>query len=301
LTAIRAPDSLFLPIRMPPPDIPDRKSVSNSKDDTSPKIPAPEDVQLSPPHGVSTDVSSVAVDRGLLGGGFLGGNRSGRDLSDRGLSDRSLPDRGLPNLPAAADPASGSSSAEAVSDADVMLRVKAGDEAAFSYLVQKYRRPMVGFMFRFCHNPSAAEELAQEVFLRVYRSRTTYEASAKFTTWLYRIATNLAVNYARDTRHERPENTVRLDEPDQETGTTPDLADDALSAEEQLLKRERLAAIRSKVNALPERQRVAVVMHKYQQMDYREIAAVLKLSESATKSLLFRAYETLREQLKEFI
>jgi RNA polymerase sigma factor (sigma-70 family) len=152
---------------------------------------------------------------------------------------------------------------------------------------------MVGFMYRMCHNPSTAEELAQEVFLRVYRSRTSYEPSAKFTTWLYRIATNLAVNHARDTRHERPENTVRLDEPDRETGTTPDLADDSLSAEEEILKRERLAAIRSKVNALPERQRVAVIMHKYQQMDYRQIAEVLKLSESATKSLLFRAYETL--------
>jgi RNA polymerase sigma-70 factor (ECF subfamily) len=94
---------------------------------------------------------------------------------------------------------------------------------------------------------------------------------------------------------------VRLDEPDHETGTTPDLADDSLTVEEQILKRERSAAIRSKVNALPERQRVAVIMHKYQQMDYREIAKVLKLSESATKSLLFRAYETLREQLKEFV
>jgi RNA polymerase sigma-70 factor (ECF subfamily) len=135
----------------------------------------------------------------------------------------------------------------------------------------------------------------------VYRSRTGYEPSAKFTTWLYRIATNLAVNHARDTRHERPENTVRLDEPDQETGTTPDLADDELSVEAKIVKRERLAAIRSKVNALPERQRLAVIMHKYQEMDYREIARVLKLSESATKSLLFRAYETLREQLKEFI
>ena len=182
-----------------------------------------------------------------------------------------------------------------------MLRVKTGDESAFAGLVQKYRRPMVGFMYRFCHNPATAEELAQEVFLRVYRSRATYEPSAKFTTWLYRIATNLAVNNARDTRHERPENTVRLDEPDQETGTTPDLADESLTVEETMLKRERLAAIRSKVNALPERQRMAVFMHKYQQMDYREIAAVLKLSESATKSLLFRAYETLREQLKEFV
>ncbi len=94
---------------------------------------------------------------------------------------------------------------------------------------------------------------------------------------------------------------MRLDEPDRETGTTPDLADGSLTAEEKILKRERLAAIRSKVNALPERQRLAVIMHKYQQMDYRQIADVLKLSESATKSLLFRAYETLREQLKEFV
>jgi len=259
-------------------DIPDARSVTDSRENTSARVPAPENAQLSTPNGVSTHVSSVAIDHGLLG-------------------------RGLPNFagtPPSA-PVAMANSIEAVSDVDVMLRVKTGDESAFAYLVQKYRRPMVGFMYRLCHNPSTAEELAQEVFLRVYRSRTSYEPSAKFTTWLYRIATNLAVNHARDTRHERPANTVRLDEPNQETGTTPDLADDSLSAEEQLLKRERLAAIRGKVNALPERQRVAVIMHKYQQMDYRQIAGVLKLSESATKSLLFRAYETLREQLKEFV
>ena len=221
--------------------------------------------------------------------------------------DRGLLNRGPLNFGGASSSApetlanSSVSGDEAFSDVDVMLRVKAGDESAFAYLVQKYHRPMVGFMYRMCHNPSTAEELAQEVFLRVYRSRISYEPSAKFTTWLYRIATNLAVNYARDTRHERPENTVRLDEPDQETGTTPDLADDSINAEEQILKNERLAAIRGKVNALPERQRMAVIMHKYQQMDYREIASVLKLSESATKSLLFRAYQTLREQLKEFV
>jgi RNA polymerase sigma-70 factor (ECF subfamily) len=160
---------------------------------------------------------------------------------------------------------------------------------------------MVGFMFRMCRNEAAAEELAQEVFLRVYRSRESYQASAKFTTWLYRIATNLAVNHARDTRHERPENVVSVDEQNEETGTTLELADDRLTAEENLLRRERMAAIRRRVEALPERQRLAVVMHKYQQMDYKQIAEVLKLSESATKSLLFRAYETLREQLKEFV
>lgn len=187
------------------------------------------------------------------------------------------------------------------SDAEVMLQVKAGDEAAFAYLVQKYRRSMVSFMYRMAHNSAAAEDLAQEVFLRVYRSRANYEASAKFTTWLYRIATNLAVNHARDTRHERPENTVSLDEPDGNTGMTLDIADDSLTAEEAIVWRERMAAIRKCVQALPERQRMAVVMHKYQQMDYRQIAEVLKLSESATKSLLFRAYETLRVQLKEFV
>jgi RNA polymerase sigma-70 factor, ECF subfamily len=191
--------------------------------------------------------------------------------------------------------------AEGYTDAEVMLRVKAGDQSAFDYLVQKYRRPLVSFMYRMARNTAAAEDLAQEVFLRVYRSRQTYEASAKFTTWLYRIATNLAVNHARDTRHERPEVTVSLDEPDEETGTTLDVADGTITAEEALLRRERMAAIRSKVEALPERQKLAVIMHKYQQMDYKQIADVLKLSESATKSLLFRAYQTLREQLKEFL
>jgi RNA polymerase sigma-70 factor (ECF subfamily) len=265
-------------------DTPDSQSASDSRENTSARVPGPENTQLSTPNGVSTNVSSVAIDRGLLNRGplnFAGGPPS--SSAPVAMADSIV------------------STDAAVSDVDVMLRVKTGDESAFAYLVQKYRRPMVGFMYRLCHNPSTAEELAQEVFLRVYRSRTSYEPSAKFTTWLYRIATNLAVNHARDTRHDRPENTVRLDEPDQETGRTPDLADDSLSVEEQILKRERLAAIRGKVNALPERQRVAVIMHKYQQMDYRQIAGVLKLSESATKSLLFRAYETLREQLKEFV
>jgi RNA polymerase sigma-70 factor (ECF subfamily) len=191
--------------------------------------------------------------------------------------------------------------AQGASDAEVMLRVKAGDQPAFDYLVQKYRRPLVSFMYRMARNAAVAEDLAQEVFLRVYRSRESYEASAKFTTWLYRIATNLAVNHARDTRHERPEVVVSLDEPDEATGMTMDLADGEITAEQAMLRRERLMGIRRKIEALPERQRLAVVMHKYQQMDYRQIAEVLELSESATKSLLFRAYETLREQLKEFI
>jgi RNA polymerase sigma-70 factor (ECF subfamily) len=166
-----------------------------------------------------------------------------------------------------------------LSDAEVMLRVAAGDNAAFDYLVAKYRRPLVHFMYRMSRNQAVAEELAQEAFLRVYRSRSTYAAEAKFTTWLYRIATNLAVNHARDHRYDKS----------------------AVSLEQSLLRRERLARIRQTVQDLPERQRTAVLMHKYQGLDYRQIGEVLKLSESATKSLLFRAYETLREELKDLV
>ncbi len=188
-----------------------------------------------------------------------------------------------------------------LADAQVMLELKAGNMDAFDVLLAKYRKPMVHFMFRMVHNQAVAEELAQDVFLRVYRARETYRAEAQFSTWLYRIATNLAVNYARDTRYERTAAAVYLDEVDAETGTAPDLADDAPSAEAELLQKERMEAIRRHVMALPERQRTAVLMHKYQGMDYRQIGEVLKLSESATKSLLFRAYQTLREKLKEFL
>jgi len=188
-----------------------------------------------------------------------------------------------------------------MSDAEIMLELRDGNMDAFDVLLGKYRKPIVHFMFRMVHNQAVAEELAQEVFLRVYRSRETYRAEARFSTWLYRIATNLGVNHARDTRHERTASTVYLDEPDSETGSTPDVADSTPSAEANMLRRERMSAIREFVMALPERQRNAVLMHKYEGLDYKQIGEVLKLSESATKSLLFRAYQTLREKLKDFV
>jgi RNA polymerase sigma-70 factor, ECF subfamily len=246
--------------------------VSPSLPESSAAEPAGDEMQLSDSGRVHKTVGSMAISNGPLAIG-------GRSTED------------APAL----------RPGENLTDAEVMLKVKAGDDGAFGYLVQKYRRPMISFMYRMAHNSAAAEDLAQEVFLRVYRSRSSYEASAKFTTWLYRIATNLAMNFTRDTRHERPENQVSLDEPAEEDSTPLDVADRRLTAEQDLLRRERLQQIRKRVQSLPERQRLAVVMHKYQQMDYKQIAEVLKLSESATKSLLFRAYETLREQLKEFV
>jgi RNA polymerase sigma-70 factor (ECF subfamily) len=245
---------------------------------------APAAAQLSPGDGVSTGVSSVALN-GALDGRFLARTSTPAVSGGEKSKVESLQSN-------ASDPGS---------DAEVMLRVKAGDDDAFDYLVQKYRRPMMHFMYRTTRTVAAAEDLAQEVFLRVYRSRQNYEASAKFTTWLYRIATNLAMNHARDTKHERPENTVSVDAKNEETGLGFDVADSSLTVEQNLLRRERLMAIRECVLGLPDKQRTAVLMHKYQGMDYKQIAEVLKLSESATKSLLFRAYETLRGQLKVFV
>jgi RNA polymerase sigma-70 factor (ECF subfamily) len=260
---------------MAPEPKPVHRPLSPSSEGTYADTSDPKKAQLSDPGGVEMSVSTAALDRGFL----MAATTSQASI---GFS---------PALPGG----------DAPSDAEIMLRVKAGDQPAFDYLVQKYRRPLVSFMYRMARNTAAAEDLAQEVFLRVYRSRASYEASAKFTTWLYRIATNLAINHARDTRHERPEVTVSLDEPDEESGTTLELPDASLTAEQVMVRRERMLAIRRKVEALPEQQRLAVIMHKYQQMDYKQIADVLKKSESATKSLLFRAYETLRDQLKEFV
>ena len=251
---------------------------------TDPEIDSENELETQPSEedGVPEDMATLVLDSSGMVAGPATSHGTGIDLGiDPAAAAR-----------AEVDPAS---------DAAVMLKVAAGDEASFNYLVGRYHRPMIHFLYRMTRNQAVAEELAQEVFLRVYRARDSYRAEARFTTWLYRIATNLAVNHARDTRHERAAATVYLDEPDKETGTTPDLADDEPSVEQKLLRDERMAAIREHVMALPERQRVAVLMHKYQGMDYREIGEVLKLSESATKSLLFRAYQTLRDKLKGFV
>jgi RNA polymerase sigma-70 factor (ECF subfamily) len=190
--------------------------------------------------------------------------------------------------------------AVAKSDEELMLRLRAGEEEAFDVLVAKYRAPVIHFLYRLVHRREPAEDLAQEVFLRVYRARKSYRPTAKFSTWLFRIATNVALNALRDgrMRHER-EMSI-----DADAGVMPlaeRLPDAMATAEQALVERERRAAIRRAVDALPEKQRLAVLLHKYQEMDYAEIAEVLEISESALKSLLFRAYETLRARLKPLL
>src|SRR5437879_3619783 len=122
-------------------------------------------------------------------------------------------------------------------DAELMLRVKEGDSGSFDLLLEKYRLPVIHFLYRMVQNHGVSEELAQEVFLRVYRSRATYEPTAKFTTWLFRIATHLALNWLRDGRHEKGQE--RLDD---DAGAAPgrDVADRTPSVEHSLVRRARL-------------------------------------------------------------
>jgi len=179
-------------------------------------------------------------------------------------------------------------------DAELMLRVKEGDSASFTLLLERHRVPVIHFLYRMVQSQAIAEELAQEVFLRVYRSRATYEPTAKFTTWLFRIATHLALNALRDGKNEKGQGS--LDE-ENENSTSIQVADRQPTVEQNLVFRVKLEEVRRAVQALPEKQRAAVLMHKYEEMEYAQIAKVLNCSESAVKSLLFRAYETLRARL----
>jgi RNA polymerase sigma-70 factor (ECF subfamily) len=149
---------------------------------------------------------------------------------------------------------------------------------------------------------AVAEDLAQEVFLRVYRARQEYAPSAKFTTWMFRIATNLALNSMRDNRHRKMEismdQSVDTGEEEQRPLEVPDRAP---SVEQELVARCRAELIMKAIHSLPEKQRAAVLLHKYQELDYDEIARVLECSESALKSLLFRAYESLRVELAPLV
>jgi RNA polymerase sigma-70 factor, ECF subfamily len=185
-----------------------------------------------------------------------------------------------------------------------MLDVKAGDEQSFGLLLQRYRTPLVNFLYRMVRSREQAEDLAQEVFIRVYRAREDYVPSAKFTTWLFRIASNLALNSLRDHRHQKLE--ISMDAPvttDAEDGDEKpfEVADKHPTIEQELVEKDRKKMIRHAIEKLPEKQRAAVLLHKYQELDYAEIAKILSVSESALKSLLFRAYESLRVELAPLV
>ena len=183
-------------------------------------------------------------------------------------------------------------------DFERMVQSGVDDTTFLELVLNAYREPMVRFLYRMVLDRAVAEELAQEVFLRVYMARARFEPNAKFTTWMYRIAANLALNWLRDHRHER--NHERLDavplrgRPLQVTCGT-------ASVEQQLDHQAIWRAVRRAVAELPDRQRAAVLMHKFDDLRYAQIAQALGCSTSAVKSLLFRAYTTLRGRLKPVV
>jgi RNA polymerase sigma-70 factor (ECF subfamily) len=182
-------------------------------------------------------------------------------------------------------------------DAVLMLRVREGCTTSFNSLLERHRTPVIHYLFRLVQNRAIAEELAQEVFLRVYRSREKYEPSAKFTTWLFRIATNLAFNWMRDEKARKSQDSL---DDEGAAGATRRIFDRQPSIETRLVREVKMSEVRDAIERLPEKQRAAVLMHKYDEMEYSQIAKVIGCSESAVKSLIFRAYESLRARLAQY-
>ncbi len=180
-------------------------------------------------------------------------------------------------------------------DTELMLRVGQGDAASFATLLSRHRPAIVHFIFLKVRNLAVAEELSQEVFLRVFRARQSYQPTAKFRTWLFRIATNLALNAIRDARKEAWH--ARLSELPS-SGRLLQISDGRPTAEQRMLRDTEYHAVRQAISELPHLQRSAVTMQRYRDMDYAEIARTLGCSEPAVKSLLFRAHETLRRRLE---
>ena len=180
-------------------------------------------------------------------------------------------------------------------DTQLMIRVQRDDASSFGELLSRNRNLVINYLSRMVVNRAIAEELAQDVFIRVYRSRRTYEPTAKFSTWLYRITTNVALNHFRDEK--RSQNQISLDVQDA-LQLRREAQDGALLVEDRLVREVVARQIRHAIRALPPKQRAAVIMHKYDEMDYAQIASVLRCTPSAVKALMFRAYETLRLRLR---
>ena len=187
-------------------------------------------------------------------------------------------------------------------DIRLMLRVRDDDPVAFGELVELYQHRLVTVMHHLVGNKEEAEDLAQEVFLRVYRVRKKYRPRAKFSTWLFTIANNLALNALRS-RQRKPVVPLNLRDSGP-LGPRPaeQLARDRTGQPGERLQQQELAAlVRVAIDGLNERQRVAVVLNKFEDMNYAEIAEVMGLTTKAVKSLLSRARENLRQALKDYI
>jgi RNA polymerase sigma-70 factor (ECF subfamily) len=179
-------------------------------------------------------------------------------------------------------------------DTQLMLRVQKNDEASFGMLVDRHRTTLVQHLSRLVQNPAVAEELAQDVFLRIHRSREKWEPSAKFTTWLFRISTNVAYNHFRDEKYHNRNVSLDREIPNSRKR---EFSDGRKGVENALVDDVQIREVRAAIESLPFKQRTAVLMHKYEEMDYAQIAEVLGCTPSAVKAIMFRAYEALRAEL----
>ena len=172
----------------------------------------------------------------------------------------------------------------------------AGDTGAFEQLVERHQRLVVGTVTRMLGNNSEAEDIAQQVFVRVWKNAKRYVPRAKFTTWLLKITRNLVFNeLRRRSRHAQ----VPLQTESEEERPIRD--EHAVAPDASLLERELQEAIEAAIARLPETQRMAVILRRYEELSYEEIAETLDQSVSAVKSLLFRARTELRERLKDYL
>jgi RNA polymerase sigma-70 factor (ECF subfamily) len=192
-------------------------------------------------------------------------------------------------------------SAELDPDAALMLRVKRGEGAAFTGLVDKYQQPVMNLVYRMLRDATEAEDVAQNVFVQVYKSAHRYEASSKFSTWLFTIARNLCLNeIRRRSRHPAASMDAPLSE--QEDQPLPQFEDKkSMSAPDRLLHGELEEKIEDALAGLPENQRLAILLCRQDELSYEEIARVLGCSLSATKSLIHRGRETLKAKLKPYL
>jgi len=188
-------------------------------------------------------------------------------------------------------------------DVRLMLRAKAGDQTAFTQLVAHYQDRLVGILAHMLQNKEAAEDLAQDVFLRIYRARHGYQPTAKFSTWLFRIANNLANNLRRDTgrRKEVALNTNDSGPLGPRPGERVLAEKSALMPARQYDKTEMCSMVQAALATLNEKQRMAVLLHKFEEMSYTDIAAALEMTPAAVKSLLSRARDNLREKLEQYV
>ena len=183
-----------------------------------------------------------------------------------------------------------------LSSEDLMVRIAEGDEYAFEILVIRHQTSVLNLIYRFIGDRAQAKDLAQEVFLKVWQAAKSYEAKAKFITWIYRITVNLCLNELKSARRRRWLPFHRYDEHEGNT-IEETLSDGSPTAEDLLLARERSRQISEALQSLPANQRMALVLKRYDDLSYQEIARIMGCSVSAVESLLVRAKRALQEKL----